>query len=170
MPYLFERTSTLPVPVETAFAWHTRPGAIQRMMPPWDQVELLYSDGNVRDGSRVKLRVPLLGPIRKTWIAEHFGYQENVQFGDRQISGPFGSFVHHHRFQAEGPDQSRLTDHIEYTPPLGLFGLPGLPIIRGECPAPPCPLCRPAAAEGGRHGFDRAGRPGSGAISDHRWA
>ncbi len=135
MPYTFERTSTLPVSVESAFAWHTRPGAIHRMMPPWDQVQLIHSDGSIRDGSKVILKVPLLGPIKKTWIAQHFDYQENVQFADRQLTGPFGSFVHHHRFQSISPTSSTLTDHIEYSPPLWPLGMLGLPIIRGKLEA-----------------------------------
>lgn len=132
MPYTFERTSTLPVSVETSFAWHTRPGAIYRMMPPWDAVQIIQSDGNVHNGSKVTLKVPLFGPIKKTWVAEHFDYQENVQFADRQLTGPFGSFVHHHYFKPLSTNSSTLTDHIDYTPPMGILGTPGLPIIRGK--------------------------------------
>lgn len=132
MPYVFERSVELPVPVETAFAWHARPGALHRMMPPWDHAQVLSSDGSIRDGSKVALRVPILGPIKKTWIAEHFGYQENVQFCDRQLQGPFASFVHTHQFKSLSPTTTQLTDHIEYVPPMGPLGKLGLGIIRSK--------------------------------------
>lgn len=132
MPSVFERTVELPVSVETAFAWHTRPGALQRLMPPFDPVRVISFDGSIRDGAKVIIQVPVLGPISKTWVAEHFSYQENVQFCDRQLSGPFAFLEHTHRFEPLSPSSSRLVDHIEYRPPLGPFGglLQGM--IRGK--------------------------------------
>jgi uncharacterized protein (TIGR01777 family) len=130
MPSIFERSVELPVHVAVAFAWHARPGALQRMIPPFDPVKIIESTGSIRDGSRVTIRVPVLGPIKKTWVAEHFGYQENVQFCDRQVSGPFASFEHTHRFERLSDNTSKLTDHIEYRPPLGPLGALGEGMIR----------------------------------------
>lgn len=132
MQLVFERTVELPVAADKAFAWHSRPGALQRMIPPWDRAQLIQSDGSIRDGSKVIIKVPVLGPFKKQWIAEHFGYQENTQFCDRQVSGPFASFVHTHRFEPLSTTQSRLTDHIEYTPPFGLLGKMGLGLIQSK--------------------------------------
>ena len=33
-------SSPLPVSVEDAFAYHERPGALQRLVPPWESVEV----------------------------------------------------------------------------------------------------------------------------------
>ena len=35
--YVIERTSTLPASVDEVFAWHARPGALERLTPPWER-------------------------------------------------------------------------------------------------------------------------------------
>ena len=46
-----ERTSTLPVSAEEAFAWHEREGAFERLSPPWERLEVLERSGGIRDGA-----------------------------------------------------------------------------------------------------------------------
>ncbi|MEN6494294.1 MAG: TIGR01777 family oxidoreductase [Thermoguttaceae bacterium] len=118
---LFSRRSILPVAIEAAFAWHTRPGALERLLPPWEKVQLLKRTGGIQDGDRVELRVHV-GPLPVTWIAEHRDYQPNRQFRDVQIQGPFAAWDHLHRFEPEGPDASVLEDRIEYALPAGIVG------------------------------------------------
>ena len=36
-----ERQSRLPVSAEEAFAWHARPGALERLAPPWERLDVL---------------------------------------------------------------------------------------------------------------------------------
>ncbi|MFT3879895.1 MAG: TIGR01777 family oxidoreductase [Gemmatales bacterium] len=131
MPYTFERCVELPVSAKEAFKWHTRPGALARLTPPWDNIEVIRNDNSISNGSQVIMRVPVLGPIKKTWIAEHFDYLENVMFCDRQLQGPFSFFEHTHRFEPVAA-RSRLIDHIEYQPPLGPLGKLGLSIIQSK--------------------------------------
>ena len=100
------------------------------MMPPWDQVKIIRNDNSIQNGARVIMQVPVLGPVKKTWIAEHFDYLENVHFCDRQLQGPFSFFEHQHRFEPITSSRCRLTDHIQYKPPLGPLGVLGLSIIR----------------------------------------
>ena len=35
------------------FAWHTRPGAITRLVPPWQPVRVVREAGSLRDGRAV---------------------------------------------------------------------------------------------------------------------
>jgi uncharacterized protein (TIGR01777 family) len=107
--------------VETLFAWHERPGAFERLAPPWDQPRVLEHTGGIRDGARVVLQVHT-GPIPTTWTLEHRDYVPNRQFRDVMTGGPFTSWTHTHRFTPDGPDASLLEDHIEYTLPLGALG------------------------------------------------
>lgn len=132
MPYTFERSCELSVSVNHAFEWHTRPGALSRLTPPWDKIKVIRNDNSIDNGSQVIMRVPVLGPFKKTWIAEHFDYLENVMFCDRQLQGPFSFFEHTHRFEPVSDSRSRLIDHIEYRPPLGSLGKLGLGIIRNK--------------------------------------
>lgn len=120
-PQLFRRTLRLPVPVETLFAWHERPGAFLRLSPPWDQPRVLEHTGGIRDGARVVLEVRA-GPVPTRWVLEHRDYVEHRRFRDVMQSGPFSHWVHTHDFAPDGPDASLLDDQIEYALPLGGLG------------------------------------------------
>ena len=49
---------------DEVFSWHTRPGAIVRLTPPWQPVTVLREAGSLRDG-RTTLGLP--GGLR--WVA-----------------------------------------------------------------------------------------------------
>ena len=117
----FQRSVRVPVPVETLFAWHERPGAFARLAPPWDAPKVLEHTGGIRDGARVVLQVHA-GPIATTWRLEHRDYIANEQFVDVMREGPFERWVHTHRFLADGPNASVLEDHIAYALPMGALG------------------------------------------------
>ncbi len=118
---IVERRVRLPVGAEEAFAWHARPGALERLSPPWERFEVLERRGGIEDGARVVARVGL-GPARFRWVAVHRDHIPGRQFVDEQVEGPFSSWVHLHRFDPEGPDACVATDRIEYTPPFGTLG------------------------------------------------
>lgn len=119
---IFEKRSRFPVPAAELFAWHERPGAFERLCPPWEKMRLVRRDSGLQPGARTILRVPFVGPFKKTWVAEHTVYEPGVQFQDVQVSGPFASWVHTHRVEPDGSDASHLVDHIEYALPLGWLG------------------------------------------------
>jgi uncharacterized protein (TIGR01777 family) len=117
----FRKRLRVPVPVETLFAWHERPGAFIRLSPPWDKPEVVSHTGGIRDGAKVELKVHA-GPIVTTWKLEHRNYIENRQFRDVMVEGPFAEWVHTHGFEADGTQASVLDDHIVYRLPLGALG------------------------------------------------
>src|SRR3954462_7425205 len=93
----FEKRSLIAAPARELFAWHARPGALERLSPPWESARLVRSDG-IRDGDIAELRVGV-GPVEQRWIARHRDYIEGVQFADEQVEGPFASWLHTHRFE-----------------------------------------------------------------------
>ena len=116
--------SRLAVPVSAAdlFRWHERPGAFQRLTPPWQPVSLASHEG-IRDGDRAVIR---LGGrwVGLDWVAEHRGYDDGCLTGDGacafedvQLSGPFGSWHHTHRM-VPADEHAILEDDVEYTLPL----------------------------------------------------
>ena len=111
----------MPVSAAELFAWHARPGAFERLNPPWQPVEILERGGGIENGARTVIRVPM-GPFKKTWVAIHEGFQQDRQFQDRQERGPFASFLHTHRTIADGLDASILEDEIDYALPMGWLG------------------------------------------------
>jgi uncharacterized protein (TIGR01777 family) len=130
---VFSISTELPVSAERAYDWHAQPGAIQRLTPPWEDVRLVSKTGGLEDGARVVLSVPLLGPLRMNWVAEHRNNQPGRQFQDIQLSGPFARWEHTHRFTPLGPDRCQMTDEIHYALPLGLLGqLFGGPMVRAK--------------------------------------
>ncbi len=117
---VFTRRSRLDAPLDAVFGWHERPGAFQRLAPPWQTVKLIKCEG-IHDGtqSEFELRV---GPLRRRWLAEHSDYQIGRRFRDVQLSGPFAAWQHTHSFEADGPEACILDDRIEYRLPMGVIG------------------------------------------------
>ena len=118
---IIERSSTLPVSAEEAFAWHERPGAFERLTPPWEQVTVLERSGGIREGARTAVSVRV-GPARFRWVAVHRDYVEGRRFVDEQVEGPFSHWIHEHRFEPEGPGATRYTDRIELASAFGTVG------------------------------------------------
>lgn len=117
----FEASVDLPVPIEEAFAYHERPGCLQRLIPPWESVEVEQSGNSLAVGSRVVVKMRL-ARIPLCWHARHTHYQAPEMFADEQESGPFAFWRHQHRFTPTGSTSSRLTDDIGYQIPLGQLG------------------------------------------------
>lgn len=102
-------------------AWHCRPGAFERLSPPWESVRVLERTGSIEQGGRVVLAVRA-GGLWRRWVAEHSGYEPGRQFCDVQTRGPFAQWRHTHRVVPVGPDKCFLEDDIEYALPLGCLG------------------------------------------------
>ncbi len=119
--HMFRRELRVPYPVETLFGWHERPGAFERLSPPWDKPRVLEHTGGIRDGARVVLEVHA-GPIPTTWTLEHRDYVANQQFRDVMKQGPFAHWDHLHGFAPADGGGSVLDDRIEYALPLGSVG------------------------------------------------
>lgn len=117
---VFERTVTLPVSAAVAFAWHERPGAFARLVPPWERVELESAQGGIRDGATVGLRVHM-GPFWVRWDVVHRDYTPGRRFRDVARSGPFASWDHCHDF-LDTAGGCELRDRIEYALPGGAMG------------------------------------------------
>lgn len=117
----FALTTRIDRPAAEVFSWHEQPGALARLCPPWERVELVSASAGVRDGARVTVR-NRLGPIWTQWCVEHRDYIAGRQFRDVQLSGPFAKWEHLHRIDPDGPSTCRLTDEIQYRLPGGKVG------------------------------------------------
>lgn len=102
------------------FEWHARPGAFERLSPPWESVRIEEKCSSLEVGSRTSLKIAT--PCGwKRWIAEHVACEPGKSFEDVQIEGPFARWRHRHRFDPCG-DGCELSDQIEYTLPAGWLG------------------------------------------------
>ncbi|MGC3972326.1 MAG: TIGR01777 family oxidoreductase [Pirellulales bacterium] len=119
----FSRSTPVEASGAELFAWHARPGAFQRLVPPWERVEIVEQKGTIRDGDKLVVRMKV-GPISRRWVAEHVDFIEGHQFADKQTAGPFAHWEHFHQVQAAGPENSKLTDRVEYALPAALLTHP----------------------------------------------
>jgi hypothetical protein len=121
---VFEHSTEVAASAQEVFDWHTRPGAFERLVPPWEDVRVVARHGGIRDGGRIVLELRR-GALRRRWVAEHTGFEEGRWFRDEQIEGPFASWTHEHRFEPESEQTCRVVDRVEYELPLGALGRAG---------------------------------------------
>jgi hypothetical protein len=115
---VIERRTPLPVSAEAAFAWHARPGALERLTPPWLRIEVLERAALV-DGSTARLRIHC-GPFVIHWTAQHVEVEPDRGFSDFQLQGPFDRWKHTHRFEPAPGGTCVLHERIEADLPLGM--------------------------------------------------
>ena len=105
-------------PLDEVFAWHTRPGAMPRLVPPWQPMTVVAETDSVADGRAV------LGlPVGLRWVAQHerADYDPPHRFVDELSSDGLrswppriiGKWRHTHEFRAEGPGATRVLDHVQ---------------------------------------------------------
>lgn len=126
-----ERAARIPFPPDVVYQWHARPGAFERLTPPWERVEVLERAGGIVDGARTVVRVRL-GPVGIRWVAVHRDHVPGRQFVDEQVSGPFAEWIHTHSFAPDGPSGCVVTDRIEYLPPYGILGAAASGLVRAR--------------------------------------
>jgi uncharacterized protein (TIGR01777 family) len=115
------KRSELPASVDEVFAWHERPGAFERLNPPFDPVEVVERTGGLEVGARTVIRAKV-GPVPQRWVAEHTAYEKGRVFRDELREGPFDAWVHTHRFIPIDEGHSALEDELQYRLPLGALG------------------------------------------------
>ncbi|KAA0109563.1 TIGR01777 family oxidoreductase [Mycolicibacterium sp. P1-5] len=117
-----EFASVVDHPVGEVFAWHSRPGAMRRLVPPWQPMHVVAETESLADG-RAVLRLP--GGLR--WIARHdpAGYDPPRQFVDVLSSDGLrtlppriiGWWRHTHRFNDRGDGRTEVHDEVDTTVP-----------------------------------------------------
>jgi len=122
----FEFTTQMDASSDEVFRWHERPGAFQRLVPPWESVAVISNGGGLKDDARVEIE-NRVGPLRMRWKLRHTDYRFGEQFSDELLSGPFSRWRHDHLFGEIDSDSSMLTERIDFKLPLdSLLG----PILR----------------------------------------
>ncbi len=130
----FEHSSSIDGDRQDLFQYHANPGALNRLIPPWENIAIERRSDSLVVGSEVVIRNSLFGvPVR--WHARHTGLQAPDSFQDIQLSGPFKSWVHDHVFESRGNGQSILHDRVQFETKFGSLGKLGLPLVRSKLQA-----------------------------------
>jgi len=111
--------------VGDVFAWHMRPGALDRLIPPWEKVTIESREGTPATGGRVAFRVRR-GAAEIRFEVVHTDFEQDRLFRDEQTRGPFTRWVHTHRFEPGNGDGNGdgcvVEDHVDWELPLGAAG------------------------------------------------
>ncbi len=118
---VYQHTATFDAPIDEVFAWHARPGAIRRLVPPWQPVKVAKEAGSLRDGTAV---LTMVGGL--PWRAEHqpSGYVEGRQFTDvltTPVLAQLASWRHVHRFAEAPGERTVITDEVHTRVPDGFI-------------------------------------------------
>jgi ligand-binding SRPBCC domain-containing protein len=116
----FVRRIRIEASAEEVFRWHAAPGALRRLTPPWEPVEV-EREGRIEDGDETVLRLRV-GPFAVRWVARISDCLPGRRFRDTQVRGPFAFWQHTHRMEPEVDGASWLEDNVEYALPLGRIG------------------------------------------------
>ena len=121
-PMSISYASIVDHPLDEVFAWHTRPGAMRRLVPPWQPMWVVKETESLANG-RAILGLP--GGLR--WIAQHdpTGYDPPRQFRDVLSSDGLmtlpprviGWWRHTHRYSDAGGGTTRVLDEVDTTVP-----------------------------------------------------
>jgi uncharacterized protein len=111
LPY--QHTAVFDHPVDEVFMWHGRPGALARLLPPWQPVKAIKEAESLRDGEAI---LALPGGLK--WKARHdpAGYEEGRLFTDvlaTPLVAPLVGWRHTHSFLNEQGGRSRVTDKVD---------------------------------------------------------
>ncbi len=107
-------SSLVDAPLADVFAWHERPGALPRLLPPWQPIKVAQQAQSLADG-RAVLQLP--GHVR--WVAQHSDEDPPNRFVDELVSLPL-HWRHTHSFEALEGGGTRVIDDVE-TPVPGSF-------------------------------------------------
>lgn len=118
----FIKESRLAASPAAVFRFHESPAALTALIPPWENMRVAETSGSLQSGSRVVLKGRLFAIVPVTWVALHTEYEPPHLFADRQVSGPFSSWYHRHRFLDDGAGGTILRDEVDYSVPLGALG------------------------------------------------
>ena len=118
----FSAQHLVPAPRSLVWDWHTRPGAISRLTPPFLAMTAHTEAASLADGTTV-FRLP----AGLKWIARHdlTRYQPEVSFSDVCLNSPIRQLAqwrHDHHF-ADGvqPETTLITDTVHTRAPASLL-------------------------------------------------
>ena len=109
---VYRHVATFDAHLDEVFSWHTRPGAIRRLVPPWQPVKVTREAESLKDGLAV-----LSMPAGFAWRAQHqpSGYEEGRRFTDVLDSAVLAQTVgwrHIHSFTEVQGGRTQITDEV----------------------------------------------------------
>lgn len=118
--HVLEREQFLPRSRAEVFAFFARADNLEAITPSWLRFRIVTPlPVTMQEGTVIDYRLRLLGvPMR--WQSRIDVWEPGVRFVDRQLVGPYATWIHLHEFD-EVPGGVRIHDRVQYA-------LPGAPL------------------------------------------
>lgn len=115
-------TTTIESPLDEVYSWHERPGAIDRLLPPWLPLRVINEACSLESGA-AELRLPL----GLKWQAQHLPaeYVPGERFVDELVTPGLRQLVrwrHEHDFIANSDGTTTVTDTVRSRVPDRMLG------------------------------------------------
>ena len=130
----FRSTFRMRAPLAAVAAFHRRSDSLAAITPPPVRLRIERAPEVLSDGDELSM-VLHLGPLPIRWLAV-VEQTSPHGFVDRQLHGPFRSWVHRHRFVPVGEGLTAVIDLVEASPrrhplwgPVALVIWSSLPLL-----------------------------------------
>ena len=104
---------TVKAPLADVARFHSQSASMGAITPPPILVRVHVAPETLRDGDRMDFTM-WLGPMPVRWLAQ-IEQTTPTSFVDRQISGPFASWVHQHTFEPIDAETTAVIDEVNAT-------------------------------------------------------
>lgn len=119
---VFRVVQHFPHPRERLFAFFLHPADVAALAPPALGLRLLEAPPLLSVGARVVAQVRRWG-LAARLVSEVVQLQAPELLVEQTRQGPLPRWQHTRRFTAQSPEETELTEEIDYAVPTGLLGL-----------------------------------------------
>lgn len=122
-PHTYTSVQRLPVPLATAWEFFATPANLERITPPEMRFRITGGDAGreLFEGMRLSYTLYPFPFLPVSWQTVITMVQRPAMFEDRQLEGPYESWVHRHEFRAVAGG-TEMTDRVAYSLPFGMLG------------------------------------------------
>jgi ligand-binding SRPBCC domain-containing protein len=100
---------------ENLFEFFADARNLNRITPDWLNFRIINPDIKLQKGSKIVYKLTWRGlPLK--WVSEITDWNPPHSFIDKQIQGPYKTWIHTHNFAREN-DVTRIIDEVQYSVP-----------------------------------------------------
>ncbi|MCB1081853.1 MAG: hypothetical protein KDK63_01775, partial [Chlamydiia bacterium] len=103
-------------PSAKVFGWHLRPRMLERVIPPWEKISILHSEGRPnRIGSNLVIKSRFLVLFTTTIELEYAEYEQDERFLVRALSGILKDYAYETMVNSQGlnPENAYASEVID---------------------------------------------------------